>query len=314
MTKRICALILILLLLPTLSLTGCKPEKDPDTPQTHPIVLYLPNENADGFISKAAVTDGTVEDIIKLLIGEKAIPEGCVANSFNISDKNGTLDMNAAFGQAVNQQGTAGEYLLLGSLINTLLTYFQLDTITLTVNGETLESGHIIYDSPLKFYKNQSPDFSNGSSGNNQNAVSEEKQAIANAIAALPRSDALNTLWQKLEGYWNSPDNRFVGFIRQNGEPAISYGLWESSGPPPGVVTSGKSLGVYVAELTIRIPATPPNELDGGNPAMSIPVTIDLNYFASDNTISVKITNHGDSTYQTYRWGGKTSDEALANK
>jgi hypothetical protein len=119
-----------------------------------PVTLYLPNSDANGFASKDARTDGTADHIVALLVSEKALPEGCVLQSFHITEKSGAANMNAAFGQAMKQTGTAGEYLYMGSLVNTLLTYFQLDSMTITVDGNVLETGHSIYDQPLSFFDN----------------------------------------------------------------------------------------------------------------------------------------------------------------
>ncbi|MCL1917818.1 MAG: GerMN domain-containing protein [Peptococcaceae bacterium] len=127
-------------------------DKDPSAAV---VVLYLPNTTADGFVLKNAVTDGAAEHIIALLVREQALPEGCALKSFHSDAKSGVADMNGAFGQAIRQQGTAGEYLLLGSVVNTLLTFFQLDAVTLTIDGEVLESGHDVYDFPLCFFDDQ---------------------------------------------------------------------------------------------------------------------------------------------------------------
>jgi hypothetical protein len=61
-------------------------------------------------------------------------------------------DMNAVYGQALGK-GTSAEYQLLGCLVNTLLTYFDLEEITLTIEGETLETGHNVYDYSLRIFE-----------------------------------------------------------------------------------------------------------------------------------------------------------------
>ena len=48
--------------------------------------------------------------------------------------------------------GTSGEYIAVGCLVNTYLTAFGADTVSITVNGAPLESGHNVYDMPLEFY------------------------------------------------------------------------------------------------------------------------------------------------------------------
>ena len=61
-------------------------------------------------------------------------------------------DFNDALRQSLLPMGTAGEYVLMGCVVNTFLTAYQADAITITVEGEVLETGHSVYDQPLTFY------------------------------------------------------------------------------------------------------------------------------------------------------------------
>jgi len=117
-------------------------------------VLYLPNEDVSGFVTKEEPTDGTAADIVEKLVKEGALPEGCALLSF----EDGTADMNEAFGNAVKNTGSSEEYTKIGSVVNTLLGFYELEEITLTVEGETLETGHNIYDYPLAFFEAQPED------------------------------------------------------------------------------------------------------------------------------------------------------------
>jgi len=134
-------------------------DQDPAMPEDlkdQPVELFLPNSAADGFEVKSSLTDGTAGHIVSLLVDEQALPVGSVLNSFTIAGaRSATVDMNVAFGLGVKQTGTTGEYLIMGSLVNTLLTFFDLDEITLTVDGGTLETGHTIYEFPLRFFEDQ---------------------------------------------------------------------------------------------------------------------------------------------------------------
>ena len=164
MYKKITALI-VGALLSMIIFSGCSLPGQKNTENTppddieainKPIELYLPNTNADGFVTKASMTDGKPEHIISLLINEKALPDGCALLDFAVNgNKSAIMDMNAAYGKAVGNSGTAGEYLQLGSVINTFVTFFAVEEITLTIEGKTLETGHEIYDYPLRFFEDQ---------------------------------------------------------------------------------------------------------------------------------------------------------------
>lgn len=64
-----------------------------------------------------------------------------------------TVDMNQAFLTQLSSMGTTGEYMLMGSIVNTVLAATGTDSLTQTVEGETAETGHTIYDGALKFYE-----------------------------------------------------------------------------------------------------------------------------------------------------------------
>ena len=142
--------------------SGPQPQPQPPSQTTQPaktlpekplVRLYLPNDNADGFIIRQMWTDGTIEELVSMLVAEGALPEGCAPLSF---DKDGAkLDMNEAFGQAVRTTGTTGEYLRFGCLVNTVLTYYGLESVYVTAVGQVIESGHAVYDEPLRFFENQ---------------------------------------------------------------------------------------------------------------------------------------------------------------
>ncbi len=160
---------ILIILLCCLLLTACA-QKAP-TPTTPPITaapgdptvaptflmqqftLYYGDENAEKFLSKevqvAEVTEAIVMDE---LIAAGVLAEGAAINKL---EKGGTqlrVDFNQAFADQVCAMGTSGEYMIIGSTVNTLLSAFHAEAVLITVNGEILESGHVIYDFPLEFH------------------------------------------------------------------------------------------------------------------------------------------------------------------
>ena len=136
-------------------LAACDPPGPPEPdPQLKDIMLYLPDDNAIGFVTVDSATDGSAEHIVSLLVEQNALPAGCAPVSFVFEGARGcVIDMNAAFGRAIGSTGTAGERMLFGSLVNTLLRFHQLEEITVLVEGKPPETGHEIYDYPLRFYQ-----------------------------------------------------------------------------------------------------------------------------------------------------------------
>ena len=67
-------------------------------------------------------------------------------------DKVALLDMNQAFEDYLNHLGTSGEYIVMGSLVNTFLDCYQCDLMIVTADGKVLETGHTIYEEYLEMY------------------------------------------------------------------------------------------------------------------------------------------------------------------
>lgn len=118
-------------------------------------VLYLPNEQVDGLIEKTvALPKQDIDALIAALVENGALPVGTSVRTFHATveggaARQGKLDLSAAYGDAVCGTGTAGEAMLLGSLVNTVLDAFGLDALQITCEGNILESGHAIYNEPL---------------------------------------------------------------------------------------------------------------------------------------------------------------------
>ncbi|MDR1961163.1 MAG: hypothetical protein LBQ16_02640 [Gracilibacteraceae bacterium] len=310
----------------TASSVSTSPDPESTSPDAaeQPVTLFLPNAARDGFVTMTALTDGTAAHILSLLVTAQALPEGCALLDFAI-DGNGSghADMNATYGQAV-REGTTGEYLRLGAAVNTLLIFYDLEEITLTIEGDTLETGHEIYDYPLRFFVNQTADLGGAETTPSpepppaapepapeaDGLTGAEWNDLSGAIGGLPRSDAVDNIWHRLYGYWTAADNLFVGFVYRDGIPCVTYGVWETEGRGFGEFAGGVPMGDYEAALTVRFPATEANEIYDARPESMVTVFIEVSGLDNDGKINIKIKSHGDGEYYTYAYGGATSEEA----
>lgn len=127
-------------------------ESPPD--QTEELVtftVYTPDENLIGFI--ATEVTASRESALDALITAGVLNEDIAVNSIELDGKLLKLDLNSAFADLINQQGTTGERMVMGSLVNTYLSAYQAETVLITVDGQILESGHVIYDFPMGFFE-----------------------------------------------------------------------------------------------------------------------------------------------------------------
>lgn len=161
---------LIVLCLCCLMLAACRPAsapaEDTGTETTEPVTtaaqaapatltVFTPDENAEQFLQTQVTVDQVNETaILSALIDVGVLAENVTVNSAELSGEELRLDLNDAFRDQLLSLGTAGEYALMGSLINTFLTaYPDARTLSVTVDGAVLESGHAVYDSPLEFFE-----------------------------------------------------------------------------------------------------------------------------------------------------------------
>ena len=115
--------------------------------------IYIPNDNANGFITDTIYTeDISAETVLDELKKRNVLPDAVSINSFSIENGLITIDFNQAFSDVVCSMGASGEAMIVGSVVNTFLDAFQAESVFFTVDGQILESGHVIYDFALSFF------------------------------------------------------------------------------------------------------------------------------------------------------------------
>lgn len=137
----------LVILLVCLFLAGCSSPAES-------LSLWVPDSNAEHWevtvVQVPKIAPGIMIEQLRLA---GVLNDDVRFNRFTLEDGAASLDFNAAFSQQVNSMGTAGEIMILGSVVNTFLTAFDIESLTITVDGEVLETGHNIYDIPFGFFE-----------------------------------------------------------------------------------------------------------------------------------------------------------------
>lgn len=120
--------------------------------------VYSPNENADGFYVNVMEWQIHGESNYQATILEAWIELDVLTNdvqilSINLEENHITINFNHAFKDLVCTMGTSGERMIIGSVVNTLIANYEVETVSITVDGEVWESGHVIYDFPMGFFE-----------------------------------------------------------------------------------------------------------------------------------------------------------------
>ena len=157
--KRIFALLLCAAML--LSFAACQStaaegeQQQEEEEQTVQATLYLPNENADGFdTERVELAEDSPQALVDALIERGALPEGTeVLGEFDRSAQTPTVDLSQEFADAMASTGTTGESMLMGSLVNTFLYYYGIDSISVTAQGQVIETGHTEYSQPMGVFE-----------------------------------------------------------------------------------------------------------------------------------------------------------------
>lgn len=114
--------------------------------------VYIPNENADGWdILPQELPELDANLIVAALIDNHVLNGDISLNTYETVGDTVNLDFNEAFLNQLQTYGTAGERMMIGSVVNTFLSVWDAKAVYITVDGEIMESGHVIYDFPMEY-------------------------------------------------------------------------------------------------------------------------------------------------------------------
>lgn len=123
------------------------------------VLIYYGNDNADGIIYKeAALSELSAEALVGELAKVNIVSLDTKVRTVFIDEKDAKLlhlDMSKEFGEYVSMMGTAGEYIVIGGLVDTFLDAYDCERVKITVEGKTLETGHAAYEGELQFFEVQ---------------------------------------------------------------------------------------------------------------------------------------------------------------
>lgn len=112
--------------------------------------LYYPSDDVSGFNVEKKQVDTLSPEIILTCLAEKGVINGNIKIidwSISEDEKKILLDFNEEFSVYVSGLGTSAEYFVIGSICNTYLNAYNCDQIKITVNGDSLVTGHAEYPS-----------------------------------------------------------------------------------------------------------------------------------------------------------------------
>lgn len=128
-----------------------------DESKEQKVLIYFGNENADGIIYKeVTINELSPEELIKELGKVNIVSLDTKVKSVYVDEKDKKLlhlDMSKEFGEYISMMGTAGEYIVLGGLVDTFLDAYDCEKVKVTVEGKTLETGHATYEGELQFFE-----------------------------------------------------------------------------------------------------------------------------------------------------------------
>lgn len=120
------------------------------------VVIFYPDSQVEFFIEESVYTQKTgdwVEEALQALIEHGIIPSDVTITEYVLEQECLVIGLSQEFEEFMNQFGTSGEYMHMGSVVNTLLVVGGLEMVEIHIGNRYLETGHAIYDVPLRWYE-----------------------------------------------------------------------------------------------------------------------------------------------------------------
>ena len=126
--------------------------------ETATITVFYSNADSTAFeSSEVQIASLSPEAVLEALVSQGALTADVAENSFTMNTVDGKesieLDLNGAFATYVSNMGTTGEHYTVGALVNTFLDAYECEQIRITVDGDTLSTGHAEYPGYLSRFE-----------------------------------------------------------------------------------------------------------------------------------------------------------------
>lgn len=127
-------------------------------PKVEGTSIYYGNDNDDNMQCDVVSGDEvTPEFLVNQLIKHGVLAKNTKVNSIKEkttkSGKELVVDFSDKFQEKLFTLGNTEELLMMSSVVNTFIQAYQANSMKITVNGNTVESGHCIYDGKMQFYQ-----------------------------------------------------------------------------------------------------------------------------------------------------------------
>lgn len=102
----------------------------------------------------------SAENLIDALGRHNIVSLGTKVNSFEMQDVDGvktlSLDLSKTFREYLKTMTKEGENVIISSVAATFLEAYGAEGIVITIDGDTLETGHAVYEEPIRYAPEQS--------------------------------------------------------------------------------------------------------------------------------------------------------------
>ena len=128
------------------------PPSEPVTQPDRSATLFLPDDDAMWMeLETVSLSEINPADLLAQLEKHGAVPKSVKVKSFSeYGEGDGEVDLSEEFLSALN--GTAGEEMAMSAVSYTLLANLNWNTVYLTCEGQTIETGHTVYDQPITLF------------------------------------------------------------------------------------------------------------------------------------------------------------------